>query len=403
MHLVEGSVRRVDDSVRVSVQLVTATDGATVWSKRYVRPYRDLLALQNDITRAVADELKVALPISSGAVRQSDHPPSGNVDAYSALLQGNFYATRGNEQDYRKALGFYATATTLDPNYALAHANLARHWINLSRKYRYGSEASQAYARAREAVDTALALEPNLAAAHRVQGTLLESDGFDWAGAMAAYRRALALAPNDSDTMAALGGLLATLGEATEAVDLIERAIESNPLCASCYHWLSRYLRPLSRLDEAEDTVREAMVLSPNHAGYATTLTTIAIMRGDAELALTAAQQEVAEGGWQLVALAFAQQLSGNPTEADAALERLIDAQANEAAYQVAQTYALRDNPDKVFEWLDRAWANGDTGVSALLYDGILLQLANDPRFAAFCDKAGLPRPPYPGISVTPL
>ena len=107
--------------------------------------------------------------------------------------------------------------------------------------------------------------------------------------------------------------------------------------------------------------------------------------------ALNAAQKEVEAGGWQDIALALAQQISGDTVAADTALKKLIDTQPNDAGYQIAQVYALRNDPDKVFEWLDRAWSNRDVGISQLLYDPFLIRYRQDPRFAAFCKKVGLP------------
>src|SRR5450432_92705 len=211
-NLLEGSVRRAGNEVRVSAELVNAADGSALWSHSYIRPYNDLFALQDDITNAVAAALKAALLTNAGAIVQSDHPPGGNVDAYNAYLQGKFYGARGTESDYRKAIDFYHAAIKLDPNYAVAYTQLSFEWMNLARKFLAGSEAKQANAQARAAIDSALSLAPNLAAAHSARGTLLESADFDWSGAQAEYLRALQLAPNNALATSALGGLLALLG-----------------------------------------------------------------------------------------------------------------------------------------------------------------------------------------------
>ena len=185
----------------------------------------------------------------------------------------------------------------------------------------------------------------------------------------------------------------ATQGHPDQAVELERKELTSDPLCASCYHWLSNYLSPLGRLDEAEEAIRKAIELQPGHADFYTQLTVIAIQRGDAKAALSAAQKEVEAGGWQDVALALAQQISGDAVAADAALRKLIDTQPNDTGYQIAQVYALRNDPDKVFEWLDRAWSNHDPGIGGLLYDPFLIRYQRDPRFAAFCRKVQLPEP----------
>jgi Tfp pilus assembly protein PilF len=122
--------------------------------------------LQDDITHAVADELKTKLLEGGGAVVQSDRPPSGSVDAYAAYLQGKFYDTTNTEAGDRKAIDFYNEAIRLDPNYAQAYAGLSHVWTGHAAQYLTGAAMKQAYAKARAAADTALALDPNLAAAH---------------------------------------------------------------------------------------------------------------------------------------------------------------------------------------------------------------------------------------------
>ena len=388
-HLLEGSVQKSNDQVRVNVQLINATKDAHVWAETYDRKWNDIFAVEGEIATSIADMLQVKL--TGSAKRLLAARPTENAQAHQFYLQGVFYHARGTETDYRKAIDFYQNATRLDPRYALAWSNLSITWLNLSRKFLTGEEAQQAYAHARAAADSALALDPNLAAAHTARGLVLESADFDWKGAEAEYRRAIELAPHDDAPKTTLADLLATQGHPDQAVELAREELTSDPLCASCYHWLSNYLSPLGRLDEAEEAIRKAIELQPGHADFYTQLTVIAIQRGDAKAALNAAQKEVEAGGWQDIALALAQQISGDTVAADTALKKLIDTQPNDAGYQIAQVYALRNDPDKVFEWLDRAWSNRDVGISQLLYDPFLIRYRQDPRFAAFCKKVGLP------------
>lgn len=389
-HLLEGSVRRAGDTVRITAQLVNTADGSTLWSQRYDRPYQDLFALQDEITRAVAAALKARLLTAAGA--QDDHPPSGNLAAYNAYLQGNFYSTRGTEADMHKAIDAYATATRLDPRYAQAWVAMSYEWSGLATSFLAGVPAQQAYAQARSAADTALALAPDLAAAHRARGNLFLTADLNWTAAEAEYRRAVELAPNDAGAKSSLGSLLATLGQPGQAVELNRPALAANPLSAFRHYWLASYLLALGRLDEATQAIGKAIELQPGTPGLHTGLAIIEILRGDARAALAAARQEP-EGIWRNVALALALQIGDDRAAADAALKTLIDTQADESAYQIAEVYALRQEPDAMFMWLDRAWASRDPGVSLLLYDPIVLRYRDDPRFAAYCRKVGLPWP----------
>ena len=391
-HLLEGSVRRAGDVVRVSAELIDATDGSTQWTERYDRPYKDLFALQDEITRAVTAALRTKLLPGEHAAKQSERPPGGSLEAYNALLQGRFYSARHTEADLRNAIESFAQATRLDPRYALAWSEQATAWTTLSAGFLEGVSAQEAYGKARAAADLALTVSPELAAAHLARGYLSFFGEFDWRGAEIEYRRAMDLAPSDADTKFFLGSQLAAFGELEPAVELTRQALVTEPLQAAWYNYLALYLSGLNRLDEAERTVRRAIELQPNGAWFHQTLAVIEIKRGNAQAALVAAGLEPA-GVWQDSALGLARQINGDRDAADAALRTLIDKDANISAYQIAEGYALRDDAKLTFEWLDRAWRNRDSGIGFLLYDPFILRYKNDPRFAAFCRKVGLPTP----------
>jgi len=389
-HLLEGSVRRVGDAVRISASLVRAADGSTLWSERYDRPFRDLFALQDEISNAVAGALKAKLLTSGPAATQTDRPPSGNLDAYAAYLQGAFYNARATEVDHQQAVSHYTTAIELDPRYARAWAGLSVEWTSYAQQNLEGDAAKKAYAEARKAADKAIALQPDLAAAYAARATLRRNADFDWAGAEADSRRAVELAPGDGGAKFSLGVSLATFGKPEEAIVLTRQAIEINPLRPSWDTWLATYLASLGRLDEAEAAIRKAIALQPDGTGYYQLLTIIQIQRGDAKAALAAAQSEP-EGSWKRQALAMAHQIGDDKAAAEASLQELIEKDATFSPYQIAEVYAIRRDADKTFEWLDRVWATRDPGITSLLTDPFILRFRDDPRFAVFCRQAGLP------------
>jgi TolB-like protein len=397
-HLLEGSVRKSGDLIRVSAELIDTADGSTQWSERYDRPYKDLFALQDDITRAVAQALKTKLLPREHAAEQSERPPSGNLEAYNALLQGRFYAFRFTETDLHKAIDFFKQATDLDPRYAIAWSHLSRSWTDFSSSYLEGAQAQEAYGKSREAADRALALSPDLPDAHLARGSLLLRASFDWRGAEAEYRRALALAPNAITAKFELGLVLATVGNLEQAVDLTQQAIDGEPLRAIWYNWLAVYLSALNRLDEAERAIRKAIELQPGAESFYYLLSNIEVRRGDAQAAQSAAQQE-SPGPWQDISLAIARQIGADRSAADGALKTLIEKDGTVAPFQIAQVYAVRNDPKSTFEWLERAWNSRDPGVQGLLYDPFIQRFKDDPRFAAFCRKVGLP-PPGEGSAI---
>jgi TolB-like protein len=235
-HLLEGSVRKSGEMVRVSAELIDAVDGTTQWSDHYDRPYKDLFALQDEITHAVVVALRTKLMPGEHAAAQSERPPGGSLEAYNALLQGRFYLFRDTEADYRKAIESYTQAIELDPRYSLAWSELSWAWTELGAYYLDVSAAQNAYAKAREGADTALALAPDLASAHVARGHLLYFADYNWRGAEAEYRRALDLAPRDGDAKVSLGNVLATLGQVERAGELMREAIATDPL-RGYYYW----------------------------------------------------------------------------------------------------------------------------------------------------------------------
>jgi len=388
-HLLEGSVQHAGDVVRISAELINANDGSTLWSERYDRPYRDLFTLQDEITNAVASALKAKLLPQANAPMQSDRPPSGNLDAYAAYLQGKFFYARANDANFRTAIEQFAHATQADPLYAVAWAEQSRTATSLAAGFLDGAAAREMYGQARAAVDTALKIDPDLAAAYSAQSFLLLSGDYDWSGAERSARRAVQLSPTDGQAKADLSRDIAALGQIEPAIELMQQSLATDPLDARSHNWLAQYLRALGRLDEAAVAARKAIELQPTAGSMHYQLTIIEIMRGNAKAALEAAQSE--PPGWQVDALALARQIGGDPAQADAALQTQVETDAAAGAFQIAQTYALRNNADKTFEWLDRAWDNRDAGVSYLLFDPFILRFRDDPRFVAFCKKVGLP------------
>ena len=388
-HLLEGSVQKLGDEVRISAELVNAADGSTLWSQHYDRPYKDLFALQDDITQAVAGALKAKLLASSGAARQSDRPPSGNLDAWNAYSRGRFYDALIDPGDERRAIGFYERAIALDPRYARAYASLSLSWTTLAGTFLGGEEQRQAFAKARTAANQALRLDPDAAIAHDARGLLLQWVDFDWGGADAEYRRALELAPTDSTPRSILGRSLATLGHPQQAISMLRMAITTDPRNGRTWGWLGWTLAAAGQLDEAEQAARKAHGLVPGSPFVSTGLVIVQIQRGENKAALLSARQ--IPGLWGSIAVAFASQGGDDHAAADAALQNLIAKQADAAAYQIAEVYGLRRDPDNMFKWLDRAWDTRDSGLGRLLTDPFILRYKDDPRFAAFCKKVGLP------------
>ena len=387
-NLLEGSVRKQGDRVRIVAELINAADGRTLWSETYDRELKDVFAVQSEIATAVTEQLKIKL---FGAPVKSDAAPSNdNLAAYNALQQGTFYFRLSTEEGMRKATEFYGEAIRLDPRYALAYANLSGAWRQLGTTWLGGgAEAKEAFAKARNAAQTALSLAPDLSAAHEALGYVLLTSDLDFAGAETELRAAEKLAPADAGPKAALCILLGAQGRLAESENVARQALALDPLGVIRYLNLARVLIGGGRYDEAEAALRKAVALQPAAARLHVHLTTIDVLRDNVTDALRNAELEP-PGSWRDYALALARVTQNDRAAADAALQKLINENAETSPFQIAAVYGLRNEPDKMFEWLDRAYTERDSGLTQLLVTPFILTYKNDPRFAALCQKLKL-------------
>ncbi|MGC2033202.1 MAG: tetratricopeptide repeat protein [Steroidobacteraceae bacterium] len=391
-HLLEGSVRHAGDMVRVSAELINASDGSTQWSERYDRPYKDLFGLQDDLTYAVGEALKAHLIPRENTSAETDRPPSGSLEAYNAVLEGKYYIGHDTEADTRRAIERFTRATQIDSRYALAWSLLSRAWTNIGALHVDLAAAPEVYAKARAAANTALSLAPDLASAHIARGWLLEMADLDWRGAESEYRRVSALVPASGEAAQGLARILASFGHVDRAIELTRQALATDPLNSEWYAWLADYFT-LNRVEEAEGAIRKAIELQPGGVRFHFLLTDIEIQRGNPGGALAAAQGEPLGSVFRNSALAKALQSGNDRTAANAALKNLLDKGASWDPYDVAQIYAMRNDPDKTFEWLDQAWSYRDPSLHALLRDPYIGRYKSDPRFIAYSRKVGLPVP----------
>ena len=385
-HLLEGSVRKQGEHVRIAVDLITAADGRQLWAETYDRELKDIFAVQSDIAGAVVQQLKVKLlgPRIAEAGAAGANP---NIAAYNAFLHGQQLLGNFNAEDHRKAAGFFEEATRLDPQYALAYAQLSRALRTLAGGFLTNKdELDDTYARARAAALTALKLSPQLSEGHTALGMVLLTPDLDPSGAGTELRKAVALAPNDAVAVHGLAYLLTAQGRLAEAEAMTRQAIALDPKWGGPYQNLARIQIGTDRLDEAEATLRETIRLQPGTTHSYAYLTTIDLMRNDPAAALRDAALEPA-GFWRDFAQTLALQVQPDRAAADRALQALIDVNRYGGPYQIAIVYALRKEPDKVFEWLDHAYEVRDSGLTQLLVTPFLLDYRDDPRFVALAAK----------------
>jgi TolB-like protein/DNA-binding winged helix-turn-helix (wHTH) protein/Tfp pilus assembly protein PilF len=383
--ILEGSVRKEGKRVRISAELVKAADGFQLWSGTYDRDLNDVFAVQDDIARAITGELKLRL--LSG--RSSDIPQRGiSSEAYNAYLQGRYFYERRTHDDLNRAYEYFQQAVRLDPNYARAWSALA--WVLIARaENAEGASFEQGYRDGRLAAEKALQLDPGLAEAHAAIGRIKRGYDWDWAGADAAFQKALALEPQNSVVLLGASSLQASLGHFDEAVALNRRAVEIDPLSVVAHVSLGMHAYYAGHQDLAMDAFQKSLAISPDgpEAHY---------LLGLVYLARSQPQQALAEfeknhpGSERTVGQALAYSALGHQPEADAALRQLVTDYREQAAYQVAEVYAFRGEADRAFQWLEIARSHKDAGLAAIKGDPLLKNLSRDPRYAAFLQKMGL-------------
>jgi len=400
-HLVEGSVRKAGDVVRIAARLTQAETGEQLWSENYTRDLKDVFAVQTELAQTIVGQLRGQLtdgaadPAAKAAiqaqVQAAEKGGTKNVEAHQHYLQGRFYTNRHSEKSAGEALVEYQRAVELDPAFALAWAGLAQTHVwycNFSTEMgRAGFDAH--LARARETAARALALEPNLPEALRARADIQLNFDFDWKGAGETLRTALALAPADPSLLTDAGTLAIAKGDAAGGIALYREAVALDPVNPLARSFFAFNLALTGQFAEARTEYPRLVELSPAapwaHAGLGISF----LLQGKFEEAAVAAQDDAAEWA-RLLVVAMARWSQKRIPEADAALARLIESSADTAAYQIAEVYAYRGEKNRAFEWLERARRQRDPGLGTLRSDPFLANLQADPRWIAFVRTMGL-------------
>jgi TolB-like protein/Tfp pilus assembly protein PilF len=393
--VLEGSVRKAGNRMRISVQLVKVADGYHMWSESYDRTLEDIFAVQDDIAQSVVKELRTTLmgaaadaKVGQAATAQVAAAVKGRAsdpEAHRLYLLARHFTDRNTREDTAKAIDYLKQALELDPAFALAWAQLGSTYFgeaNLG-----WTPVTEGFARAREAVGRALALEPELAEGHAQMGWIQAMHDWDWRGAEASYRRALKLAPGNAVVLRRAGIVAGNLGRIDEAITFCRRALEQDPLNAASYRNLGFVLDKSGRRAEAEAVYRKALELAPQGGLARAWLALNLLAQGRSAEALAEVLREP-EGWARLWALAIIQWAVGRRAESEAALQELI-AKHSPAVYQVVMVYAARGEVDLAFAWLERAYVERDPGLSEMKYEPRLRALHVDPRWDAFLRKMG--------------
>jgi len=391
-NLIEGSVRKQGDRVRIVAELISAADGRSLWSETYDRELKDVFAVQTEIAKSVAEQMKVKL---LGEQQQSDAAASTeNLAAHNAVLQADFYFKQLTPESVQRAIQFLEEAVRLDPNYAFAYAKLSQAWRQYAASFAR-NDARKAYEEARRTAEKAVDLAPDLAEVRMAMGFLAFTPDLDFRAAEREFRRVLESSHNDAAAKSYLGAALSAQGRLAEAEQTCREALSLDPLGTPAWYNIGRVVVGLGRYHKAEELFRKGLEIQPQASRFHSYLALLDIIQNHPEQAMTNARLET-EGFWRDYAIALVKQTQGDRAAADAALNDFIARDSVGAAFQIAVLYAARKNPDKMFEWLDTAYAEHDSGLSQMAVTPFFLPYVNDPRFIALCQKLNVQVPSVP-------
>lgn len=385
-YVLESSLRESGSRLRITAQLIQVKDQTHLWSQDYDYLAKDILNVQDDVAKAVAREIRLRFSSQEQADLAQSRPV--NPDAFDAYLQGYYFFQKDTPKDTEMAVRYYERAIQLDPSYALA-------WVGLSRARNWQANvnlipAEEGHRLAREAVERALALNPNLAEAHAQIGRIKQQVDFDWAGAHASFQRAVALDPGNPDAVRMAVFSAVTLGRFEEALQLKSRPVDLDPLNADSWESLAEIEFFMGQMDEAAADCKKALELNSDVVAAHMVLSQIYVMQGRPQDALPEIEL-VRYDSLRAFLYPIAYHALGRNKESDAALSELIAKYHEGAAYQIALVYAFRNQSDEAFEWLERAYDQRDSSLFITKVEPLLKSLHNDSRYVAFLKKLNLP------------
>ena len=384
-HVLEGSVRKSGNKLRVTAQLVRTADSTHLWSQNYDRPLDDIFAVQDEIAGAIVQALQIRL---TGGTLSRREGGTQNLEAYQLYLR----AVNAHNQNTRSSLNaegdYLDQAIKLDSNYGMAWFQLA---YNVVAKTDNGwLDATQGYEHARQLAQHALQLSQDNAYAHAMLQYVYWILDWDWAAAKAEQQRALAIDPTNPNALQFAGMLSATLGRWDDAERQLRSALVRDPLNTYVIWNLGSAYYRAGRFADSESMYRKLLELEPGFLWTRSYLAKTLLAEGKPEAALAMLRQDVDEAS-RLLFIPAVLWAAGRQAEADEALSAMIAQWSDTGSFYVAQNYAYRGDSDLALEWLERAYKQKDAGLIEIIGEPLFKNLADDPRYKAFLRKMNLP------------
>jgi serine/threonine-protein kinase len=383
-YLLRGHVKKIGERIRVITELDRAADGVAVWKATYDRTLDDIFALQDEIAEKTVNELKTTL-LADALMADTR---TRNPESYNLVLRGRYFMAQPTRENLERSVAYFQEALRHDSTNASAYAGLARayrvqageSWIPLT----------EGYQKSREAAQTAIRLDPQLAEGYEALAYVQSAYDWDWDAAEANYRRALELEPGNAEVLRSAALLMAKLGRLDEAIVGLRKAVDRDPF-VTAYSALSYVLGAAGRWDEAESAARTALALGPNTVLRHYNLARALLFQGKQIAALQEVELEKAET-WRLMGRAVVNYALGNMEESDKALNEYKAKFSSHTAMQIADIYAYRNELDSASAWLERAYAQHDPGIADIRNDPWLANFRSDPRYLAILQRMHLTR-----------
>jgi TolB-like protein/Tfp pilus assembly protein PilF len=379
-HVLEGSVRKSGDEVRITVQLIKASDGYHVFSRNYDRTLEDIFALQDEIAASVVDALRVTL------LGEQPKADVVNPEMYALYLKGRYFNNLKGKENWENAIIALKEALAIDPSYAPS-------WSELSTTYRYQAnialiDRDEGVELARTAAEKALSLDAELASAWISLSYVKSLGDWDWAGAAEAVRKARELEPRNADVLNGIASIATILGRYDEAINALQAAAEVDPLNQTALNSLGLNYMYSGQLDDAESTFRHLLQLNPQYPWGHANLGEVILLRGQAQEALLEIRQNppnVVRDTMEVMAL-----ISLGEEDSENAVAAYLQSWEQTAAFWAAHVYSYLGNVDDAFESLERAYAQREISLVFLLNTPFFENLEDDPRWDALLDRMGL-------------
>jgi TolB-like protein/Tfp pilus assembly protein PilF len=379
-HILEGSVRKTGNKVRITAQLIEARSDTHLWSQTYDRPLDDIFAVQDEIAGAVVGQLKIRLLGAAPKAKEVD------PQAYALYLQALQVYRQNTPEAWEQSVTLLQQALALDPGYAAALSGLAAIYVNqVDQGLRPRDDGLRS---AREALVSALESDSGYAPAHSRLGRIATTYDGDLGAAARHFEHALALEPANTEIIGSAAGLIMTLGRLDTGIALREYVTARDPADPITHFNLGYAYLSAGRPDEAIASSRSALRLSPDYVSAHFLIGAAMLQQGEAQDALLEMQQETSEA-WRQLGLTIVYHALGRHAESDAVLAETIANYSSYAAYNIASVLAWRNEPDRAFEWLDKAVTQQDMGLSEITYEPMFDNLRNDPRWLPFLRRLG--------------